>query len=73
MSVYQDVTSVTKIYMGPAAEQFIARQCQLHFKIDPVTLAKTHLAELAKAVEVAGMRYMEEAKSKELARKISML
>jgi hypothetical protein len=62
---------MSKPYFGPAAEQFIARQCQLHLKIDAPALGKTHLAELAKWVEVAGLRFMDEAKSKELAAKIA--
>jgi hypothetical protein len=62
---------MSKVYLGPAAEQFIARQCRLHLKIDPADLGKTHLPELAKWVEVAGMRFMDEAKSKELAKKIA--
>ena len=71
MSVYQDVTTVSKNFLGPAAEMFIARQCQLHLKIEPPMLNKSHLAELARAVEVAGVRYMEAAKSKELAQQIA--
>jgi len=40
-------------------------------KIDAANLSKSHLAELAKWVEVGGMRFMDEAKSKELAGKIA--
>jgi len=72
MSVYQDVTTVSKTFLGPAAEQFIARQCQLHLKIEPAALSKAHLSALSRHVEVAGIRYMDEAKSKELARKIAL-
>lgn len=71
MSVYEDVTTVSKTFPGPAAEQFIARQCQLHLKIESPMLNKSHLAELAKAAEVAGVRYMEAAKSQELAQRIA--
>jgi hypothetical protein len=71
MSVYQDVTTLSKSYLGPAAEQFIARQCQSYLKIEPQSLTKQHLAELAKWVEVGGTRFMDEAKSKELAAKIA--
>jgi hypothetical protein len=71
MSVYQDVTNVSKNYLGPAAEQFIARQCQLHLKIEAAALNKAHLPELAKWMELAGVRFMDEAKSKELARKVA--
>jgi hypothetical protein len=71
VSVYQDVTTVSKNFLGPAAEQFITRQCQLHLKIEAQMLNKSHLAELARAVEIAGVRYMEAAKSKELADRIA--
>jgi hypothetical protein len=71
MSVYDDVTAVSKHFLGPAAEQFIARQCQLHLKIEAPLLNKSHLAELAKAVEVAGLRYMEAAKTQLLAQRIA--
>ncbi len=71
MSVYQDVTAISKTFLGPAAEQFIARQCKLHLKIEPPLLNKSHLTELAKAIEVAGVRYMEAAKSHELAQLIA--
>lgn len=73
MSVYDSVLSTSKPYLGPAAEQFIARQCQLHLKIDAAALTKTHLPELARWVEVAGMRFMDESKSKELAGRVSRL
>ncbi len=71
MSLYQDITSLTKPYLCPAAEQFIARQCQLFLKIQPEALSKQHLAELARCVEVGGVRFIEESKSKELAAKIA--
>lgn len=71
MTLYEEVIAVSKPYFGPAAEQFITRQCQLHLQIDAVALTKTHLTELAKWVEVAGMRFLEEAKCKELAVKIT--
>jgi hypothetical protein len=70
MSVFQEVTTLSKAYMGPAAAQFITRQCQLFLKIQPEALSKQHLPELAKWVEVGGIRFMDEAKSKELAAKI---
>ena len=71
MSVHQDVIAVSKLYLGPAAEHFIARQCQLHLKIDDASvLNKAHLPVLANWIEVAGVRYMDEAKAKELAKKV---
>jgi hypothetical protein len=71
VTVYEGIVSVSKPYFGPATEQFIARQCQLYLKIEASDLSKTHLAELAKWVEVSGTRFLDEAKSKELAGKIA--
>ena len=72
MSVHQEIMTLSKPYFGPAAEQFIARQCEL-LKIDPQALGKQHLPALAERVEVGGLRFMDEAKSKELAIKIARL
>ena len=34
MTVYENVVSVSKSYLGPATEAFIARQCKSHLKKD---------------------------------------
>jgi hypothetical protein len=73
MSVYQDITALSAPYLGPAASQFIGRQCTLYLKIQPESLSKEHLVELAKWVEVSGVRFMDEAKAKDLATKIERL
>jgi len=73
MTVYENVINTTKVYLGPASEQFISRQCSLYLKVDPKSLAKSHLPDLAKWVEVGGLRFMEAAKVKELAGKLSRL
>lgn len=71
MSLYQDITTLTKPYLGPAAEQFIAKQCQTYLNIDPASLTKAHLKDLAMWVDTAGRRFMEGAKCQELAAKIA--
>jgi hypothetical protein len=71
MSVYQDVVNLAKPYLGPASEQFVARQCVTHLKIKPDDLAKAHLAELAKWIQVGSGLIMGEAKGAELARKVA--
>jgi len=73
MSLYHDVTTVGATYLGPAAEPFIGRQCTLYLKIQPQALAKEHLPELAKWIEVAGTRFLDAMKAKELATKIAAL
>jgi hypothetical protein len=71
MSIYQEVMTVTKPYMGPASEQFISKQCKLYLKIEPEVLSKQHLKDLASWVEVGARRFLEEAKCKEMAAKIA--
>jgi hypothetical protein len=71
MSVYRDVIALSTPYLGPAAEQFINRECALYLEIKPEALAKQHLADLAKWVEISCVRFMDEAKAKELAGKIA--
>ena len=70
MSVYTDVTTIAKPYLGPAADQFIAKQCQTYLNVAPAALTKAHLKDLAMWVDTAGRRFMDEAKCKELAGKI---
>jgi len=73
MTVYESVINTCKLYLGPASEQFISRQCSLHLKVEPQSLGKQHLPELAHYVEVGGLRFMEAAKVKELSGKLSRL
>lgn len=73
MSVYENVVATCKPYLGPAAEQFIARQCSLYLKREAQQLSKGDLGELAKWLELGGTRIMEPAKAKELAGKVARL
>lgn len=71
MSVYQEVMTITKPYMGPASEQFIAKHCKLYLKIEPDVLSKEHLKDLASHIEVGARRFLDEPKCRELAAKIA--
>jgi len=73
MTVYENVTTLTKNYIGPAAEDFLTHQCRLFLKIEAKSMDAKHLPELAKCVEVGAMRFLNETKSKELAGKIARL
>ena len=46
MSVYTSVVAVSKVYLGPAAEKFLERQCK-YLKVEPAALTKEHLKQLA--------------------------
>jgi len=73
MTVYEQVVSVSKTYLGPATEAFIARQCRSHLKKDAAELASSDLANLAKWVEVGAGLLMEQGKAAELATKVRTL
>jgi len=72
MTIYDEVVSVSKTYLGPATEQFIARQCKL-LKINPPQLAKTDLPGLAKWMGIGAGLLMDEKKAQELSAKVKSL
>jgi hypothetical protein len=74
VTVYEKVVSVSKVYLGPAAEAFISRQCKSHLKKEPTELAGGDLAALAKWVEIgAGLLMDDPAKVTQLAAKVRTL
>jgi hypothetical protein len=70
VTLYEKVVGLSKPYLGPAAEQFIGRQCKSHLKIEAASLAPAQLAELAKWVENSAALIMDKGKATELAKKI---
>ena len=52
-NLYTQVVRVTHIYLGPAADRFIARQVQNHLHKEPVDLSKADLLKLIDWVRVA--------------------
>ena len=52
-SIYQQAIHITKDYLGPAAERFIARQITFHLKKDPELLTKKDIPQLAEWVKVS--------------------
>ncbi|HEY2821025.1 MAG TPA: hypothetical protein VGJ06_08295 [Candidatus Acidoferrum sp.] len=74
MSALSDkVIAVSKPYLGPATESFIARQCQSHLKVDPSALSAINLKALSEWVERSGSLVMDPAKATELAKKIAVM
>lgn len=73
MTVYEKVVSVSKIYLGPATEAFIARQCKAHLKKEAAELAAADLVNLAKWLEIGAGLLMDQGKASELARKVKTL
>jgi len=73
MKVYEKVVLISKNYLGPATESFIARQCKSHLKKDPGALMTADMANLAKWMEISGGLLMDQAKAAELSRKIAAI
>ncbi len=45
-TVYEEVVRVTHVYLGPAADRFIARQVENHLHKQPAQLSKSDLLDL---------------------------
>jgi len=64
MSLYEDVIVVAEQYMGPAAEQFIARRYKVIIgPDDPRLLVAADIVRLAEAIGIAGAAYMTDPKA----------
>ena len=72
MNPYGAVLAITKNYLGPAAESFLSRQCQL-LKFEATQITKDHCKDLAAAVEIAACRFIERAKAEDMAKRIAAL
>ena len=51
-SLYEQVVQVTHVYLGPAAERFIARQVENHLHKSPEELTKQDLTKLIDWIQV---------------------
>lgn len=67
------VLTLSKPYLGPAAESFLERQCKEHLKVAFSALTHDNLLALAECVESFGPLVMPAAKAAELAKQISMM
>lgn len=52
-SIYNQVIKITHVYLGPAADRFIARQVQNHLGKTPETITKEDLKDLIDWIGVA--------------------
>jgi hypothetical protein len=52
-NVYDEVIRITHIYLGPAAERFIARQMLNHLQKSPEELTKKDLSKLIDWIRIA--------------------
>lgn len=51
--LYDQVVRVTNVYLGPAADRFIARQVQNHLRKEPEELSRNDLLKLIDWIRVA--------------------
>ncbi len=69
----EKLLTVSKPFLGPAAESFLSRQCKGHLKVDVNDVTASQLAELAKWIEVGAGLIMDQAKAAALAKQIANL
>ncbi len=73
MSALSDkLLALSKPYLGPAAESFLARQCKGHLNVEIAAITPAHLKDLATWVERSGALIMDPARAAELAKKIAV-
>jgi hypothetical protein len=73
MTPYDSVLAITKAYLGPAAESFLSRQCQIGLKVEAAQITKAHLKALAHTVEVGACRFIDRPKAEDMAKRIAAL
>lgn len=61
-SLYQQAVTITKDYLGPAAERFISRQITFHLQKAPEQLTKKDIPQLVEWVKVSIMILTEDKK-----------
>ena len=52
-SIYDEMVRITHVYLGPAADRFIARQVQNHLKKQPEAMTKKDLVGLLDWIQIS--------------------
>lgn len=74
MSAISDkVLGIAVTYLGPAAKQFIDRQCKAHLNTDFDSIGPAHVPELAKWIKISAGLILDKTKSEEFANKVLAL
>lgn len=73
MTPYDSVLAIAKVFLGPAAESFLSKQCQVALKTEPAKITKAHIQDLAMSVEIAACRFIDRAKAESMAKQILAL
>lgn len=70
MTVHERILTVTKAYLGPAADAFLTKQCQTHIKVSSAQLTEGHIKDLATVMEIAAYRFITPDRAAELKKKV---
>ncbi|MHB8104175.1 MAG: hypothetical protein ACYDG5_01355 [Dehalococcoidales bacterium] len=73
MALYEDVVTIAKSYIGPAAQQFLDRQLATHLNVKSADLAAANLAELSKWCFTSGRLIIDEKQATEFSDKVKAL
>lgn len=74
MSVLSDqVLSLTTAYLGPAAKQFLERQCSAHCGVAFSDIGPANIPELAKWINISAGLIIDKGKAEELSNKVLSL
>jgi hypothetical protein len=73
MTAYDSVLTIAKSYLGPAAESFLSKQCQVGLRTDAVRITREQFKPLAAGVEIAACRFIDRAKAEDMAKRIAAL
>lgn len=74
MTLYEQVLEVARVYMGPAAEDYIQRRIRIVQQgEDPRTVTVDKLERLAVGVEMTAKRYMSQSRAEKFRDEIRRL
>jgi hypothetical protein len=73
MSLYDDVVTIAKEYIGPAGQKFIDRQLESHLNITPTELDSSNLFELSKWCFASGRLIIDPEEAKSFQGKVNAL
>lgn len=72
--VYEEVVTIAKDYLGPAAERFVTRQVSFHLNKKPEELTKTDIPKVAEWMKVSLTMLTQDKKMvEEAAKRIEQL
>jgi hypothetical protein len=73
MGLYEEVVEKTAPYLGASTQRFLERQCKFHLKVDPHSLGKEHINDLARWVGISASLLIDREKADALKKDILSL